>query len=451
MRRRFQERKQAILQERDSTSVQKRGGSPHELTDERLRFVSSRGPDSKNVLFLISYPTLESQADGEGSSYRKNERWVEVSEHSEENEWFFEGYEDDAPAFYYSHQYLDKLVSPYLGEVAVKWYDSLRGTSDVAGDPQIFCSDAVALTVLRLRESPHYDVDLVTNAGLWSRSADGSWKLKSVLSRREILQRNALSGVAEGLIREYAEQAGDGRNEEDTTSDELLGTALALGAPLTIVPTFDALLFRSAANGTVGWESVQHLLAVHAEAGFLCNDDDLASELVVQHRSQSWFRSQGRWVQAHHPWPEGQTFIPFPLEMLPAAVAWWDGETKKPAAVPAPYSTPTSLSFVTDVDPLEARDFPLLGLVRGSIDDGTGWTRTPGFWEWEYVDVLDFENHMPSDEGDMRPWGGKYLYRVPAKLEVLALAFWDSQGDRYGSLFARVAWSDFVVWMTTEI
>lgn len=117
--------------------------------------------------------------------------------------------------------------------------------------------------------------------------------------------------------------------------------------------------------------------------------------------------------------------------------------------MPAPsYSSSGSVAFVTDVDPNTSSDFPLLNLVFGSIEDGRGLRRTSGHWEEDYIGALDMENHMPTDEGDLRPWGGQHLYVLGRDAAALAVEFWD-YGRRDCGAYPP-SWTDFAGRMTGQ-
>lgn len=107
------------------------------------------------------------------------------------------------------------------------------------------------------------------------------------------------------------------------------------------------------------------------------------------------------------------------------------------------FTTEGSVSFITPNDPEDGRNFELRDLVMGSLDDGTGARRTAGIWVREHIAALDWENHMPADEGDMSPWGGEYLYGLDDNTAGLAIDFWDQVvPGRIGLNF-----SDFVAWL----
>jgi hypothetical protein len=108
------------------------------------------------------------------------------------------------------------------------------------------------------------------------------------------------------------------------------------------------------------------------------------------------------------------------------------------------------MHFVTDDDPFDGGDFRLSDLIRGDIDDGFGWSRNSGMWTRHYIPVLDYENHLPTDEGDLRPWGGQYVWSIPNELENLALSFWEDLVLEYHFGENDVYWSDFLSWVSNE-
>ncbi|PJI53675.1 hypothetical protein CTI14_25215 [Methylobacterium radiotolerans] len=113
------------------------------------------------------------------------------------------------------------------------------------------------------------------------------------------------------------------------------------------------------------------------------------------------------------------------------------------------FGASSRIAFVTDADPYETQDFQLLDLVLGALDNGFGFRRRSGHWEEEYIDALDVENHMPVDEGDLRPWGGLYLHDLSESAAVLAQEFWDYGRRGFHSQSCR--WSDFADWIGNHV
>jgi hypothetical protein len=130
---------------------------------------------------------------------------------------------------------------------------------------------------------------------------------------------------------------------------------------------------------------------------------------------------------------------------MDAAMTWDVSQEAKTLQPQRPEFSVRSVYFVTKDDPGEEGNFSILGLVRGSVGDGYGETRQGSVWQHGYWAVLDFENHMPTDEGDMRPWGGEYLREVPRELEPFAVAFWDESGAT-AAAGKRLTVSDFTKW-----
>jgi hypothetical protein len=58
------------------------------------------------------------------------------------------------------------------------------------------------------------------------------------------------------------------------------------------------------------------------------------------------------------------------------------------------------------------------------------------------------ENHMPTDEGDLRPWGGQHLYVLGRDAAALAVEFWD-YGRRDCGAYPP-SWTDFAGRMTGQ-
>lgn len=140
------------------------------------------------------------------------------------------------------------------------------------------------------------------------------------------------------------------------------------------------------------------------------------------------------------PLPIGPTFEDSLLSLAEAGELHWD--TVK-TMLDLDDAAEGPFAFVSSSDPVDGSDFRLDDLVMGHLDDGNGARRSSGMWIKGYVGVLDWENHMPADEGDMSPWGGQYLYDLDDDTADLAIAFWDLRTQKN----TKPYFSDFIVWL----
>ena len=422
------------------------------LPDVVLRFVETRHLRAEQGLLLVRYAPLAGEPHRSAISYRTSGAWVGLSPNEDKDQWFFEGPESKSAAEY--SQFFDLLprfegtVAAHLHKAAVEWFDSQAHEASWDIRPEAFCSESPRLEV-RLLPQSRCRIELATEQAVWHRTTDGSWKLEKCLSIQDSLQRSAANSVADRHLQaawDFRPEIEDEHEGRGARLDEALGIAMAIGASFPVIPTFDSHLLFLAEESALDWQSAHHVIATSAKAGFLCNDDGQATKLVVHRGKNEWIRKDCSWVRTHGQVDSHQRLEEMELSRLPDAVRWWDTD---PGPVPVHetdwYATSDSVSFVTDVDPYESRDFPLLDLVLGAIDDGAGLRRRSGHWEEEYVGALDIENHMPTDEGDLRPWGGQYLYVLSPYAAALALEFWDF-GRRDCSKYDFM-WSDFARWM----
>lgn len=422
------------------------------LPDVVLRFIETRHLGAEQGLLLVRYPSVEGEPHRSTVSYRRNGVWIVPSPDEDNDKWFFEGPESasatEYPQFFDLLPRFEGTVAAHLHEAAIEWFDS--HAREVSWDirPEVFCSESPRLEVRFLPQS-RCRIELVTEQAIWHRTPEGGWKLEKSLTIQDSLQRSAVNGFADRHLQaawDIRPEIADEHEGRGPRHDEALGVAMAIGASFPIIPTFDSHLLFLEEESALDWPSAQHLLAASAKAGFLCNEDGQATELVVRRGTNEWVRKQCSWMRTHDQVSSQRRLEEMDLSRLPDAVRWWD-------TVPGPvplyetrwYSTSDSVSFVTDVDPYESRDFPLIDLVLGAIDDGSGLRRRSGHWEEDHIGALDIENHMPADEGDLRPWGGQYLYVLSHYAAALALEFWDF-GRRDCSKY-DFTWSDFAQWM----
>ena len=84
------------------------------------------------------------------------------------------------------------------------------------------------------------------------------------------------------------------------------------------------------------------------------------------------------------------------------------------------------------------------------MDTGYGEARRAGKWEHGYWPVLNFENHMPADEGDRCPYGGEYLHSIDKSLEPFAVEFWDQHSKESPKETQGVTAYDFAQWIANQ-
>jgi hypothetical protein len=418
------------------------------LSEVVLRFIETRHLRAEQGLLLVRYSPLEGEPHGSIVSYRRNGAWIEPSPDEDKDKWFFEGPESESAAEY--PQFFDLLprfegtVAAHLQQLATEWFDGRELEIDSELNPGDFCGEAPRLEV-SFSSPKHCHVELVTDYSIWHRSPNRSWKRVRNLSIQDTLRRSAINDAANRHLEaslKFEPITADERDGQWAQHDEAFSLAMALGGSFQIIPTFDSHLMLLEEEEALNWTTVRRLLSLSATAGFSCNQDGQAAELFVQQGKQKWVREHGEWV-----WTERQLdsqWSPTEIEIsrLTEAVTWWDTFGSKLPPEPAPsYSSSGSVAFVTDVDPCGSSDFPLLDLVFGLIDDGRGLRRTSGHWEEDYIGALDMENHMPRDEGDLRPWGGQYLYVLGRDAAALAVEFWD-YGRRDCGAYPP-SWTDF--------
>lgn len=402
---------------------------------------------------LVRYSCLEKEPHVTSTFYRKNGAWIEPSRNVEEDSWFFDGPDAENAAEY--PQFFDLLprfegtVATHLHEQAIEWFDRREGEVYSELNAEDFCGEAPRLEV-NFSSPRRCHIELVTDHAVWHRSPDRSWKRVKQLSVQHVLRRSAINDAAKRHLEASLRLepiTDDDRDGLWAQHDEAFTLAMALGGSFQIVPTFDSHLVTLEEDSDLNWTTVRRLLALSAKAGFSCNQDGQAAELFVQQGKKKWVREHCEWV-----WTERQLdaqWAPVEIELsrLAEAVTWWDNFGSMLPPEPAPsYSSSDSVAFVTDVDPYVSGDFALLDLVFGSIQDGTGLRRTSGHWEEEYIAALDIENHMPRDEGDLRPWGGQYLFVLGRDAAALAVEFWDHGRRDCGA--TTPSWTDFAVRMT---
>jgi hypothetical protein len=279
----------------------------------------------------------------------------------------------------------------------------------------------------------------------------GQWILEDKLSLRERFQRSVLVEQAEKLLREApafrsSPPAGEGAIDLQTAA------ALASGAPIQVVPTFDELLFRIVEESELTWDSVCPLLACSAKVWRVCDEaTDETRGLVVQSGSRTWLRHRASWIPVN--WKEGhkRRLQPLGVDNVVEAVSWWDsaGSVSWKHSTPPKFSD-SSIQFVSDDDPHEVPNFSIRDLVRGTMDTGYGEARRSGTWKHGYWPVLDYENHLPADEGDLRPYGGEYLHSIDKTLEPFAIAFWDQHSEESQKKTQGLTAYDFGQWIASQ-
>jgi hypothetical protein len=432
----------------DNQDIAPEEDSLHEdATKWQLQFVSAPHPEGGWELFLVRYV-----GDSEQCQYRANREWLDVTQCHHEDAWFFlipPG--DDLSYFDYSQEDESSVGVEvgYLVDQAVEWYDNPAKRSGLAYE--IFGIQEQQLFVQRKFGNLNFQVQLATQGILWKRTSKGQWILEDKLSLRERFQRSVLIEQAENLLRE-APASRSSPPAGETAIDLQTAAAIASGAPIQVVPTFDELLFRRVEQSKLTWDSVCPLLACSAEV-WLVGDEatDETRGLVVQSGSRTWLRHRASWIPVN--WKEGhkRRLQPLGVDNLVEAVNWWDsaGSVSGKRSTPPKFSD-SSIQFVSDDDPNEVPDFSIRDLVRGTMDTGYGEARRSGTWQHGYWRALDFENHMPADEGDRSPCGGEHLYSIGKSLQVFAVDFWDQHSEESPKKTQQLTASDFAQWIASQ-
>jgi hypothetical protein len=414
----------------------------------QLQFVNGPHPERGWELFLVRYVVGGSNQ----CQYRTDGEWLNISECRDEDKWFFSTPHDEEWSLFDFSQMDERSIGVevgYLVDQAVEWYDHPDKRSDVAYE--VFGIEEQQLFVRRPPRQADLEIELATKGLLWSRSSDHQWKLLSNLTLRERVQRAVLIDHAEKLIRE-SNTVRFSRSPQEDSCDLRITAAIAVGSPFQVIPTFDLMLFELVDNNLLCWESVRHLLTCSAEAVLLNSvGSDEITGISVQSGPHTWLRYRGSWLPVERRPDHEGIMLPIAMEDLREAVLTWDVNEKAKSPRLKQQDFPgKSIHFVTQDDPGDVNDFAIQGLVRGSMDTGYGESRRAGIWERGYWPVLDCENHMPTDEGDMRPWGGRYLCQVDKYLEPFAIEFWDSNGDSGLEVGEEVSLSDFTTWIATK-
>ena len=418
-----------------------------EATKWQLQFIGAPHPDGGRELFLVRYVV----GGSEECQYRANGKWLDVTQCHDEDAWFFL-IPPGGDLSYFDHSQLDEssvgVEVGYLVEQAVEWYDHPAERSGLAYE--IFGAQEQQLFVQRKFGSLNFQVQLATQGIIWKRTSKGQWTLEDNLSRRERFQRSVLIEQAEKSLRE-GPVSNSSPPAEGTAIDLHTAFAIASGAPIQVVTTFDELLFRIVEQSGLTWDSVCPLLACSAKVWLVIDEaTDETRGLVVQSRSRTWLRHRASWIPVN--WKRGhkRRLQQLGMDNLVEAVNWWDsvGSVSGKRSTPPKFSD-SSILFVSD-DPHEVPNFSIRDLVRGAMDTGYGEARRSGTWQRGYWPVFDFENHMPADEGDLRPYGGEYLHSIDKSLEPFAVAFWDQHGENHVKESQQLTAHDFGQWVSNQ-
>ncbi|WCI09653.1 hypothetical protein PJ267_09140 [Arthrobacter sp. OVS8] len=357
-------------------------------------------PEGADELFLVRYIIGRSV----GCQYRTNGQWLNISQPLDEHAWFFLNAPGGDWSLYDLSQSDESGIGVevgYLTEQAVAWYDHEGDRSAIAYE--IFGAKEQQLFVRRLSGSSDLEVELATQGLLWNRGSEGQWTLKDDLTLGKRFQRSVLVEHARNLLQESSSHFP--RASEGAARDFRIAAALALGAPFRVIPTFDALLFRLVDESKLTWESVRPILTCSAEASLISNENnDEVSGIALQSGSHTWLRHRESWVRVEGKPSFGRLLLPLAIDNLAEAVDWWDCvESVDGTRSTPPHFSSSSVQFVSEDDPGRVPNFSIRDLVRGSMDTGYGEARRAGVWEHGYWPVLDYENHLPADEGDPTP------------------------------------------------
>lgn len=387
----------------------------------------------------------------EQCQYRANREWLDVSQCRDEDAWFFLVLPDEEGSYFDYSQMDESGVGVEVGHLvdqAVEWYDNPAERSGVS--QEIFGAQEQQLFVQRKPGSLDFKVQLATQGVLWRRISKGQWILENKLSLRDRFQRSVLTEQAEKLLREapaFRSSLAAGERAIDLQT----AATLASGAPIRVIPTFDELLFRIVERDELTWDSLCPLLACSAKVWLVIDEaTDETRGLVVQSGSRTWLRHGASWIPVNRKEGHKRRLQQLDMDNLVEAVNWWDsaGSVSGKRSTPPKFSV-SSIQFVSD-DPHEVPNFSIRDLVRGTTDTGYGEARRSGTWQHGYWPVLDFENHMPADEGDLRPYGGEYLHSIDESLEPFAIAFWDQHGENHVNESRPLTAREFAQWVFNQ-
>ncbi|MBG6183054.1 hypothetical protein IWX65_001001 [Arthrobacter sp. CAN_A214] len=414
----------------------------------QLQFVNAPRTKVDDELFLVRYVVGSTQE----CQYRTNGEWLDTSRCHEEDAWFFLIAADDEFSLFDYSQMHDESIGVevgYLVDQAVEWYDHPGLRLNIAYE--VFDIKEQQLYVRRLPGRSDLRVELATQDLLWGRGSGGRWTLQEHLTLRERMQRLVLIEHAEKLIRE-SNTVRFSHPTADEAFDLQLATAIALGVPFRVIPTFDSMLFELKDDNLLRWEAVRPLLTISAETALIGRPQgDEFMGVLVRSGPHTWIRHSGSWLPVRRKSDHERSLMPLAFEDLMDAVLTWDvAEETKTLQPQRPEFSVRSVYFVTKDDPGEVSDFSIVGLVRGSIGKGYGKIRRGRFWQHGYLPVLDQENHMPTDENDLRPGGGEFLCTVDRDLEPFAIAFWDANSAPSSEAGPRVTKSNFTAWIATS-
>ena len=406
-----------------------------------LRILTQSRADEPLRLLLVKYLTT---VDGKvhSVSYRQNGKWSRFS-NTKPGGWVF--LDDEMCQFVSDYiNYLEycedihSLVTPALHDEVLKWFDLHEGNESMPDIRAIYCSENHHFEV-HFEPNNRYSIVLRLDTCLWKRTKN-SWEFTKSLPTWERIRLSQLTRAAEY----HLEMALSSESEQPTSASINRSISHGYGTSFTIIPTMESVLIAAEESGEMNWAIAESVLDISATVELYRNMHGQIAQIAVTTASSRWVRSLGSWTQSELVL-DSSTWEAFkiPIAKLADAVYWWDTIGSKLPPGPAPSfenASSLSIAFVTDSDPLECNDFPLLELVRGDVEDGSGASREGRQWVSGHIPVLDFENHMPADEGDNRPWGGRYLQWLDPDTALLAIDFWDHAGPRR-------SWTDFAAWL----
>lgn len=410
-----------------------------------LRLVSMRESSPEGDFLLVKHPR-PFNAEIDPVYYRLQGAWVPFDSDASSEDWcFLDDEQLSTPGsfieycefLFENNDYCDDIIVPALSSQFVHWFDTNNSKTITKTNIDPFVKPLQDYGILFIAGGACRTV-IYSETGMWAQDKVG-WRFTTKQSMRDELQ----TAATERLAAEHLRQSHKFR-DQPIRADLERHLAFAYGSAFRVIPTFEEYI-DTRLPGMLTWQQGEELLAVHASAYFYCNSAKEAAVLVTESKSQTYIRSFGNWINADLSLDVRWTKQKVSISELREAVRWWDAIGSTLPEVPVPgFPDSADIAFVTPDDPHEYEDPALTHLVRGGMAEGTGHVRTCHAWIREKLSVLDWENHMPADEGDMRPWGGEYLLRLDPDEAVAAVRFWD-QGNYPQTRSVHL--SDFRQWL----
>ena len=410
-----------------------------------LRLVSTKESSPEDDFLLVKHPR-PFEAETDPVYYRLQGAWVPFDSDASSEDWGFLNDEElfSPGAFIEYYEYLFENnnyrggeIIPALSSQFIQWFDTNSHKSISKLDIEPFVEPLEDYGIAFVSGGTCHQF-IYTETGTWAQSTAG-WKFSPKQSLHDELQTVASERLAEEHLR---------RSHQLQSQPVRAGIerhlGISYGSAFRVIPTFEEYISGQYSENLT-WKQGEELLAVYASAYFYCNPAKEAAALIVESKSRTYIRSFGNWVSTKMNLDARWTRQKVSISELRDAVRWWDSIGSTLPEIPVPdFPDSAHFAFVTPDDAQEYDNPSLTHLVRGGMTEGTGYVRTGRSWIRQELSVFDWENHMPADEGDMRPWGGEYFLNLDPDEAIAAVRFWD-QGNY--SEHSSVHLSDFMLWL----